>query len=271
MVNLKTLNEMSIKMAIDYISNDLSKSYELIRKLYSNIQNDSFLLAKRQMEMMLFYLNVLKHYRVAMWIGKVNNHLYCLTTDEGEVYRTKINQKLVQSFDLSKGEVLYKAAKSCYELKQYGKAANYYKESSLLGNAKAAFEYGIMLSKGIGCVQDQFMGSFWLWQSSQMANSQAMVSLGNHYYQGIGVWHSKVRGLYWFALGALHHNPKAMFHIGLSLQREEVVAGNVVYGKVFMHVAKEIPYTNMTSFTYNKLKEILEITTKRLIEDEGAV
>lgn len=177
-----------------------------------------------------------------------------------------------QSFDEEQGQKLYEAGVCAYDEEKFEKAIDYFKNSALHGNAEGTYRYGEMILLGEGCEKDEFTSAFWLWQASQMGCAEAMTDLGVCYHKGIGVWRSKVRGLYYFSLAALHHNPSGVYNVGLSLQREDVVADNAAFGRIFKRAAEEMTYKPLAlSFVDKNAKILLEITAEALVEREGGV
>lgn len=273
-MDMEELNKLSLQTAENCLTEEAQKAYGLIMQMYRNIQNDCFLLAKRRMEIMLFRLCIWRYYDISDRIPEADHRLYCLQTEEGNAYRELVNEKLSQGFDKKKGIKAYETGMDRYGEKRYGESLHAFRKGALMGNGAAAYECGIMTSKGIGCTQDTFLGSFWLWQAAQLGDEQGMAGIGNHYYQGIGVWHSKTRGMYWYAQAALRHNPKAIMNIGISLEREEVIVREQALGRTFMRASADIQNAlneRAASFVESNAKVILELMQEQLNGYEGGL
>ena len=273
-MSLEEMNQCSIDMAIGVITDDVDESIKAVRSLYENIRNDFFLFAKRQIEIILFRLYVLKYYKVSQRLGAVDNQLYCMHTVLGIKYRLEVIRNLDRTFDLVKAREYLAGAMNAYKENNSEGEFEFMGKAALQGRADAAFNYGAMLMDGEGCEKDEFLGAFWYWQAAQMGYPGAMGNLACCYYNGRGVWQGKVRALYWFAFGAIELHKASIWNLGAMLSKGEVLSRDEATGSALKAISDAMEHgvdEKAEEYVRKTASAIQQAAAEWLAENEGGI
>ncbi|SUA31545.1 Serine/threonine-protein kinase [Mycolicibacterium fortuitum] len=96
-----------------------------------------------------------------------------------------------------------------------GLAMQYFQAAADRGNADAAFELTVHLTRGWGVRADQAASDQWTWRAAELGSARAMANLGGMFAQGRGVAQDPRAALDWYARAAGAGHAKAAYTAGV--------------------------------------------------------
>lgn len=139
-------------------------------------------------------------------------------------------------------EAIYKHAR-IYSLKKFSgglyslkKAANYYRQSSNLGNIKAKYFYGVMQLKGKYLEKDSILGIKNITEAAQAGFPRAQHYLSTIYFNNTYAERDFTKSFYWCKKSALNNNNNSYFP--LAYMYEKGLGTEKNYNKAFSWYSK---------------------------------
>lgn len=150
--------------------------------------------------------------------------------------------------------------------KDLEKALLWYQKAAIQGDARAAFNMGVIYEKD-GDLRDYQLALRWYNVAANRCSIKAMVNIGSMYNQGLGVLQNKKKALRWNKRAAEFGDKYAQYKVGLRYWDQEIIPRDLEHAYMWLSLAgqqdhhqgyalREILVKNMTSSQISKSEKL---------------